>query len=136
MLTGGCQCGAVRYEAAGEPFYHGLCHCNDCRKSAGAPAVGWIAFPTDNVRVTQGELREYASSEHGRRQFCPTCGTGILYFNAEVLPGIADIQSATLDNAGEVAPQVHVQTAERLPWMAHLGDMPEFERYPAMDDEG
>lgn len=134
MLTGGCQCGAVRYEAEGAPFYHGLCHCNDCRKSSGAPAVSWIAFPSDKVRVTQGELREYASSEHGRRQFCPTCGTGILYFNGAVLQGIADIQSATLDNTADMAPEVHVQTAERLPWMAHLGDMPEFERYPSMEE--
>lgn len=134
MLTGGCHCGAVRYEAAGEPLYHGLCHCNDCRKSSGAPAVSWIAFPEDSVRVTQGALHEYASSTDGRRHFCPSCGTGVLYYNAVNLPGIADIQSATLDNADAVTPGAQIQIAERLPWMAHLADLPEFERYPPMEE--
>ena len=131
MRHGGCQCGAVRYEAEGEPLHHALCHCNDCRASAGAPAVAWIAFPEDAVRVTQGTPTTYASSTDGRRRFCPACGTGLFYTNAAVLPGLVDVQSATLDSAAEEAPQVHIQVAERLPWMARLNELPEFERYPS-----
>ena len=52
------------------------------------------------------------------------------YFNAAVLPGIADIQSATLDNAEDFAPAVQIQCAERLGYMAKLGEMPEFARFP------
>lgn len=130
MITGGCHCGAVRYEAQGEPLHHALCHCSDCRRSAGAPMVGWIAFAADAVRLTQGETAVYAGSTHGRRHFCIQCGTGLFYFNAEMLPGIVDIQSATLDEAEAHAPGAHIQVAERLPWMTRLADLPEFDRFP------
>ena len=129
--SGGCQCGEVRYQADGEPLHHALCHCGDCRASAGAPAVAWIAFPEPAVTVTQGATTTYEGQNGARRQFCPRCGTGLFYTNAEVLPGLVDIQSATLDSAAEDAPQVQIQVAERLPWMARLNELPEFERYPS-----
>ncbi len=132
MRSGGCQCGAVRYEAQGDPAHHALCHCADCRASAGAPAVAWMAFPEAQVKVTQGALTTYAGKNGAQRHFCPTCGTGLLYTNAEMLPGIIDIQSATLDNAGDFSPGAQIQCAERLPWMEQLDQLPQFERYPGM----
>lgn len=129
MLTGHCHCGAISYEAEGEPAHHALCHCGDCRRAAGAPAVGWMAFKEEQVRV-QGAPITYASSEHGRRSFCGTCGTGLFYRNDAFLPGIVDIQSSTLDNPERHAPGAHIQTAERLDWMTKLNEMPAFERYP------
>ena len=131
MRNGGCQCGEVRYQADGEPIHHALCHCGDCRASAGAPAVAWIAFAEDAVTVTQGSPSKYESSPGATREFCPRCGTGLFYTNPQVLPGLVDIQSATLDTAAEDAPGVQIQVAERLPWMARLDEMPEFERYPS-----
>lgn len=131
MRTGGCQCGRVRYEADGEPLHHALCHCSDCRASAGAPGVAWIAFPEDKVRLTQGSTTTFRGKGSALRQFCPACGTGLLYTNADMLPGIVDIQSATLDNAEADAPQAQIQCAERLPWFDGLGDLPTFDRYPA-----
>ncbi|MDO9488573.1 MAG: GFA family protein [Sphingomonadaceae bacterium] len=129
MLTGQCHCGAISYEAEGEPEHHALCHCTDCRRCAGAPAVGWIAFKEAQVRIS-GTPVTYSSSEHGRRDFCGTCGTGMFYRNAVVFPDIVDIQSSTLDDAGAQAPGAQIQTAERLGWMAELNDIPAFERYP------
>lgn len=131
MRTGGCQCGAVRYEADGDPLHHALCHCSDCQASAGAPAVAWIAFPEDKVRVISGSPTIYEGKGGARRRFCSACGTGLLYTNANMLPGIVDIQSATLDDAGADAPQAQIQCAERLPWFAGLGDLPAFDRYPS-----
>lgn len=130
IQAGGCHCGAVRYRAEGAPLHHALCHCVDCRRSAGAPMVGWIAYPERQVTVT-GAPVTYHSSESGRRLFCGACGTGLFYSNAEMLPGIIDIQSATLDAAGDVAPAAHIQVAERLPWMERLHGLPEFARFPA-----
>jgi hypothetical protein len=128
--TGGCQCGAVRYEARGEPHHHALCHCADCRASAGAPAVAWIAFAEGEVSVTRGELATYEGKNGARRQFCPKCGTGLLYTNAEMLPGIVDVQSATLDEPE--APGAQIQCAERLDYMRDLAALPEFQRFPGM----
>src|SRR5262245_23306339 len=53
-ITGGCHCGAVRYEIMGEPIVHALCHCTDCRRHAGAPMVGWTMYPQDALKVTKG----------------------------------------------------------------------------------
>ncbi len=130
-LTGGCHCGAVRYEADGEVQHHALCHCADCRRCAGAPMVGWLAVAADQVRVT-GEPVTYESSVYGRRQFCGRCGTGLFYTNAEALPGVVDIQSCTLDDADAVPPGAHIQVVERLEWMAGVEALPAFERYPGM----
>lgn len=131
MLTGGCRCGAVRYEAKVEdPARHGLCHCEDCRRSAGAPAVAWLAVPMACFAVTGGEPVRWDGNGGAERYFCGTCGTGLYYFNESVLPGIADIQSATLDEAGDHAPAVQIQCAERLGYMARLSELPQFERWP------
>ena len=47
MVGGGCHCGTIRYEADGEALHHAICHCEDCRRAAGAPMVAWIAFRSD-----------------------------------------------------------------------------------------
>jgi len=130
MMSGGCHCGAVRYEADGEVLHHAICHCEDCRRSAGAPMVAWIAFKSDDVRVTSGAPKVRASSEHGRRHFCADCGTGLFYTNDAFLPGLTDIQSATLDDAGAVPPGAHIQYAEHLGWTEQLDKLPKFDRYP------
>jgi hypothetical protein len=130
-LSGGCQCGAVRYEVSGDPAHVALCHCADCRKSAGAPMVSWAAFQEDQFRLTAGQPSVFNSSGTALRSFCPTCGTGLCYRNAEYLPGIVDVQSATLDDPDALPPQVHIQTAERLHWMIGAEALPAFERFPS-----
>ncbi len=130
MHKGQCHCGAIRYTLTGEPIHHALCHCSDCRRHAGAPVVGWAMFKSDQVSVTQGEARVYASSEHGRRYFCAHCGTGLFYTNDVVLPGITDVQSGTLDDPDALPAQVHIQTADRIGWMTGIDALPQFERYP------
>jgi hypothetical protein len=130
MLTGGCQCGEVRYELAAAGERHALCHCADCRASAGAPAVAWMAVPEADFKVTQGAARGFNSSGKSVRYFCPTCGTGLYFTNPDMLPGIVDIQSATLDQANDHPPGAQIQCAERLDYMAELAAFPEFERYP------
>lgn len=129
--SGGCHCGAVRYELNGAPMHHALCHCTDCRRTSGAPMVGWTMYPETALTLIQGSPREYASSEHGRRFFCGDCGTGLFYRNAEILPGIVDVQSATYDDPDLIPAQAHVQIADRIGWMADVHMLPSFERYPA-----
>ena len=129
-ITGGCHCGAVRYEAQGEAITHALCHCTDCRRHAGAPMVGWTMYAEGAVKVTKGTPKIYHSSEHGRRYFCANCGTGLLYTNATVLPGIIDIQSGTYDDPDAVPARAHIQISERIGWMERAHELPMFARYP------
>lgn len=129
MVSGGCQCGAIRYEARGDPVYSALCHCSDCRKSAGAPMVGWALFPENMVTVT-GNPVAYRSSDNVTREFCGTCGSGLFYRNAVVFPGMVDIQTGTFDDPSALPPAIHVQFAEAASWMANAHELPRFERYP------
>ena len=92
--------------------------------------VGWTMYPASACTVTRGTPKLYASSEHGRRYFCPDCGTGLFYKNDHMLPGIIDIQSATYDDPGQVPARAHIQIADRIPWMASAHELPMFERYP------
>lgn len=128
---GGCHCGAVRYQVGGKPEHVALCHCIDCRKAAGAPMVAWVAFAEADFKVTQGEAKTRNSSGTSMRSFCADCGTGLWFRNAVVLPGIVDVQLATLDDPGAFAPQVHIQTAERIGWMESAHSLPEFARFPS-----
>ena len=130
MRTGGCHCGAVRYEIDGEPMHHALCHCSDCRRHAGAPMVGWAMFPAEAVRTVKGEPKIYASSENGRRHFCADCGTGLFYVNEVMLPGLIDVQTGTLDDPDALPAGAHIQVADRISWMATAHELPAFERYP------
>lgn len=129
-ITGGCHCGAIRYQVEGDPIVHALCHCGDCRRHAGAPMVGWTMYAKDAVEVTKGQPKVYESSEHGRRHFCANCGTGLFYINENVLPGLIDVQSGTYDDPDAVPAVVHIQVAERLRWMESAHELPSFERYP------
>jgi hypothetical protein len=92
--------------------------------------VGWTMFPAAAVTVTQGEPKVYVSSKDGRRHFCGACGTGLFYVNAVMLPGIIDIQSATYDDPGSTPARVHIQVADRIPWMERAHELPTFHRYP------
>ena len=127
--TGRCHCGAVRWSAEGPPEHHAVCHCEDCRRWSGAPLVGWIAWQAERVTV-DGSTTAYRSSQHGAREFCGTCGTGLFYTNALIFPDQIDVQTATLDEPSALPLQAQIQTAERIGWMADLEALPQFERYP------
>jgi len=129
MPKGQCHCGAVHYEMPAETIHKALCHCSDCRRHAGAPAVAWGLVSKDRLKI-EGATKEYASSENGRRHFCPECGTALFYTNNLIFPGQVDVQIATLDDPDAIKPDAQIQVAERIGWMERLGEMPEFERYP------
>jgi hypothetical protein len=95
--------------------------------------VSWAAFADGERSVQQGEVATFNSSGAARRSFCARCGTGLFYHNAEMLPGIVDIQSATLDDPEALPPQLHIQVAERLAWMDGQEHLPAFARFPSQD---
>ena len=130
--TGKCHCGAISYSTQAEPEHHALCHCTDCRIWSGAPMVGWIAFQDEAVTVT-GQPVTYESSEHGRRDFCGKCGTGLFYRNAAFLPGIVDIHSGTLDDYSGNPPGAEIMVKDRVGWMDGVEALPKFQTFPGMD---
>lgn len=92
--------------------------------------VGWTAFPADRFKVIAGEAVTFNSSGASMRSFCGACGTGLWFTNEEMLPGVVDIQTATLEEPEAYPPQAQMQTAERIAWMENAHELPAFERYP------
>lgn len=128
-LSGGCHCGAVRYVIAAPPRRHSLCCCVDCRRSAGAPMVGWTAAPKTALSVT-GETAIYNSSGDIERVFCPRCGTGLFYRSASLFPGEVDVSTGTLDDPNALPPTEVIQVADAPTWWATIGSLPRHARFP------
>ena len=80
-LTGGCQCGAIRYEVAGTPKRQVACHFTACQRQSGSAFGMTIVVNEEDFRLTKGELKTYASKSHAGRAkigaFCPECGTRV-----------------------------------------------------------
>lgn len=123
MLTGGCHCGRVRYQAHGEPFERALCHCTLCRDTTGAPAVAWFTIKESDLRL-EGEMVAYASSDHAERRFCGRCGTQVTFKDADYGDRI-DVTTASLDDPEAVPPAEQIFVRSRLAWMADAAHLPD-----------
>ena len=123
MLTGGCFCGRVRYEADGAPFNETNCHCSICRRTTGAPYVAWFSVRRSELKMT-GEPARFRSSAKATRSFCPECGTQISF----ELDGAdeVDITTASLDQPNAVPPVDHTRTSSRLAWVKLADGLPQF----------
>jgi hypothetical protein len=119
MLNGRCFCGVVRVNASGEPFQVSWCHCRDCRRQTGAPAVVWAGFRLDQVAL-HGEPKRRRSSEHITRSFCSECGTPMTYED-ERLAGEIYIHAGLFDEADRLVPDRHAYVTSKLFWL-HLED--------------
>ena len=127
---GRCLCGTIKFELSGNPKSVSICHCTDCQRSAGAPMIVWAEFPESEVRVTQGTPKTINSSGAAMRSFCPECGSGLFYRNAEILPGLVEVQVSSLDDPATLSPTFQIQTAEQQPWVPHLATIKAYERFP------
>ena len=122
--TGGCLCGAVRYECHAPPKSAFICHCNDCKKYTGAPFSAFIILAAEDVRLLSGTPRRYereaASGNSTSREFCPECG-GSLFGRISPYPNILTVDIGSLDDASWVRPKGHLWTKRELDW-AHIED--------------
>ena len=132
-MTGGCQCGAVRYAFEGEPDRVHACHCRMCQKAVGGPFAVICPVPKAAFRVTRGEIAWFHSSDVARRGFCRTCGTPLI-FDYPHDPGLG-VMAGSLDRPDLVTPVIQYGTEAQVPWAAHLANLPA-EPIDANDPEG
>jgi len=111
-LHGRCFCGAVRFTAAPAPFQVSWCHCKDCRRQTGAPAVVWAGFNTGELTI-EGTPKRRQSSEHVVRSFCAECGTPLTYEHDE-LPGEIYIHAALFDEADQLVKVANKRNEDTL----------------------
>lgn len=133
MLTGGCYCGAVRYEADGAPIMKARCHCRECQYFTGGEGNDFIAMPVAGFRITKGEPRSFTRADlksAATRQFCPDCGTPLLT-KSPALPIAVILKVGSLDDPKLFeGPQVILQTADAHPFHHMPDGVPAFERFP------
>ncbi|MGK5039702.1 GFA family protein [Janthinobacterium sp. GB1R12] len=125
MLTGGCLCGEVRYDAGADSFHQSACHCSVCRRASGAPFVAWFSVPRAHFRWLQGQAMSYASSVHGTRGFCPRCGTQ-LTFEDSAYPDEVDVTTCSLDHPEQLPPHSHIYTGTQLEWVKLNDGLPRY----------
>jgi hypothetical protein len=118
LHTGGCLCGAVRYEAEGEPLFTGHCYCADCRKASGSGFVPFMAFASSALRFSGRTLQFRSTSWRGSealRNSCPTCGS--LVFGGEVGKDVSHtIYAGSLDDPSLFHPKIAIFTRDRPDW--------------------
>lgn len=131
--TGGCACGAVRYEIADEPLVMGDCRCLDCQAASGTGHGSHLTFP-DRQRVTlTGHATQWAmTTDRGTvktRAFCPTCGAPV-YLTFAAMPQLFSVHAGTLDDPGRYRPQMVTYGVRSHAWDPLDAAVPVFDRMP------
>lgn len=108
VLTGGCQCGRVRYCFASDGAEAYLCHCRMCQRATGGFAAALVNIPASAGFEWLAEPDWYVSSPIAKRPFCSACGTPLGFaYNDKVSEGALDVTYGSLDEPERLAPQAH-----------------------------
>jgi len=131
--TGGCQCGALRYEITQAPRIVYTCHCTDCQRLTSSAFSMAIVVAPEAFRLTQGKPRSLQkTADSGRvitRWVCPQCGSWI---SGAPTPGSAvRVRVGTLDDNSWLRPTVHLWTLSKQPWIPLPEGSRSFETQPA-----
>ena len=123
MITGGCLCGAVRYEAREPPMRVGYCHCRRCQRAIGNIFGTAALFRRSAVCIVKGEPAWYWSSATVERGFCVACGSPIVAQHED--RDYTAIWLGTLDEPGAHMPTVQWHCDTRLPWVVQGAELPD-----------
>lgn len=120
-MTGGCQCGSVRYEVAEAPVARFVCHCTECRRQSASAFGISVYVNTAAVRITRGSPKVWSrpanSGDTVDCSFCPDCGLR-LWHVGRAEPEITSIKGGSLDAPVDLTGAMHVWTSRRLPGVA------------------
>lgn len=126
-FTGGCLCGAVRYECSAEPIATANCHCRDCQRASGSAFISGFIVPRNAVAIA-GEVKYYdAVGDSGNiisRGFCPNCGSRL--FGKRATGEMLSITATSLDDPSGFHPAMDLYTASAQPWDYMNPDLPKF----------
>ena len=118
MITGRCQCGAVRYEHSGTPTAIYVCHCRECRKQSASAFGISVEVTKKGLTVTQGTPKFWTrDTDSGKRlkcAFCPDCG-GRLWHEPESGADWLTLKGGALDEAPDLTHAIHIWTSRKLP---------------------
>jgi len=122
-ITGGCQCGAVRFRVDGELGEASICHCRMCQKATGGLFGPYVSVVKGELVWTRGARKRFQSSNKVHRGFCADCGTPLSYeFDGAAHVGLA---IGALDRPGEVHLSEQLGSSARVPYFTTLAGLPE-----------
>jgi hypothetical protein len=128
---GGCACGEVRYRLTADPLFTHCCHCLNCQRQTGSAFVINLLIEADRVEVVAGEPhavdvpRDDGSAQRIHR--CPACEVAV--FSEYTRPEVLFVRAGTLDDPSSVAPDVHIYTRSKVPWVELPESVPAFDDY-------
>jgi hypothetical protein len=130
-MEGGCACGVVRYRLTSEPMFVHCCHCLNCQRQTGSAFVINLLIEADRVELLSGEPepvdvpRDDGSTQRIHR--CPDCQVAV--YSEYGRPEVRFVRGGTLDEPSSVAPDVHIFTRSKLPWVTLPEGVPAVEVY-------
>ena len=129
-LTGGCQCGAIRYAITDEPIMAATCHCRDCQYSSGGAPAHALIFPTGSITLLRGNPKEHRyRGESGHtvmRSFCADCGTPLFGNSAGM--GYDIVRAGSLDDPEAFHARASLWTDSAPSWHHVDRSVPHFPR--------
>jgi len=129
MVTGGCLCGAIKYEMRNPLQFARNCHCSMCRKVTGGAFATWAYVAVDNFRWTSGEeqLGRYQSSQEVTRTFCKVCGSTMQYVDNQTFQDAFGLALGSVDGYPGCMPMRHVMVGSKAPWFEITDHLPQSE---------
>jgi len=127
---GGCACGAVRYRLTSDPLFTHCCHCLNCQRQTGSAFVINVLIEADRVQLLAGAPQPVEAPRDDGKQLifrCPTCQVAV--FSQYGRPEVMFVRGGTLDQPSGIAPDVHIFTRSKLPWITLPDSVPAFEVY-------
>jgi hypothetical protein len=127
---GGCACAEVRYRLTSEPLFVHCCHCLNCQRQTGSAFVINLLIEADRVELLAGEPEAVPVPRGSKKQKiwrCPTCQIAV--FSQYTTPRLRFVRGGTLDDPSSVAPDVHIYTRSKLPWVTLPDSVPAFDVY-------
>ena len=129
-ISGGCACGAIRYEVTADPIVMFNCHCRDCQKTTGSGYTPVFYAPANAFKITKGTPKYYKTNSEmigdNIRGFCPECGSRLFGGKSDFGQGIA---AGTLDEPSVYKPQHEIWTSDAPPWDTMDPKLPKFDKY-------
>lgn len=132
--TGGCACGAIRYEISAEPVVMTDCQCRQCQRESGTGHASHLVFPHAAAKV-EGEAAHWDMVGDGgtakRRAFCPACGSPV-YMTFPGGPNFFVVRAGSLDDPSRYKPQMVTWAAAARAWDRTDPAVPKFDKMPPM----
>lgn len=130
-FTGGCLCGAIRYECSADPSGVVYCHCRNCQVTSGGAFSSNVMVPPDSLTITSGALTRYEdTAESGNtvsREFCNQCGSALV---SRPGPHMLVIKAGSLDDPSGLKPFMSIWEGSAQPWALKCEGIPSFEKNP------